>query len=283
MIVVLEELISDPAALDGMGRGFHGDLWDTAVEDAVLEHRIEVRKHGPIQAMLVASQLHEPRLNLLLGASQPLAVEHGHLTDACESLRALGVDHHVPVTPGLPGTLAAEGWLDVNGYERRQRRARFVRDARSPDFPEPAAIEIDELTDSEVEGECFSSLVVRGLELPLSFATFYFDLPSKDDWRCYVAIDEAEAAVACAAMRIEDGIALLGLDATEEPARRRGCQLALLRRRVVDAAAAGCHTLLAETDEPLDEETGSSAAARNLERAGFERLDVATVWGPTSA
>jgi len=151
-----------------------------------------------------------------------------------------------------------------------------------PDFPEPPAIEVDELTDFETEGECFSHLVVDGFGLGLSLATFYFELPGKDGWRCYVAIDEKEAAVACAAMRIEDGIAQLGLDATAEAARGRSCQLALLRRRIVDAAAAGCHTLVAETDEPLDEGADPSGAARNLARAGFDRVSLGIVWGPSA-
>ena len=275
---MLEEL-----TLDELGCRFQEDLWDTAVEDAVLEYRIEARRHGPIHAMLVVGQPHEPRFNLLLGAGQPLAVGHGHLADVSASLRALGVDHHIPVAPGLPEAEAAEDWLRANGYERRQQRARFIRDAAHPSLPEPPAIEVDELADFETEGECFSNQVVQAFGLNLSFATFYFDLPGKDRWRCYAAVDEGEAAIASAAMRIEDGVAQLGLDATDEFARGRGCQLALLHRRIADAARAGCHALVAETDESLDDSAGPSAAARNLHRAGFERLSLGTVWGPAPA
>ena len=50
-------------------------------------------------------------------------------------------------------------------------------------------------------------------------------------------------------MLIDDGVAEFGIAATLEPARGRGCQLALLHRRILDAAAAGCHTLFVETGE----------------------------------
>lgn len=266
--------------VDEVGIRLRRDLWRTAVPDAVVEHRIEVRRYGPVQTMLVAGQPAEPRFNLLLGAARPHSVEHGHLADASEAVRALGVDHHVPVISGLDESEAAEDWLDGNGYRPRGRRACFVRDATLPDLPEPAAIEVDELTDYEAEGECFSSLIVEAFELNLSLATFFFELPGKANWRCYAAIDDDEAAVGCGAMWVEDGIALLAFDSTHEASRGRGCQTALLRRRIVDAAAAGCHAIVAETDEPLDDGDGDSVAARNLRRAGFERVALGAVWGP---
>lgn len=272
-------VVGDPQTLDEMERRFLRDIWDTAVEDAVVEYGIEARRYGPVLAMAVTEVPREPRFNLLLGVAEPPAIANGHLADADEWFRSLGANCYVPVTPDLGESEAAEAWLRSNGYEPRLRRARFIRGIAPPDFPEPAGIEVDELTDPEVEGECFSYLVLTGYGLNLSFGTFYFDLPGKEGWRCYAAIDEEESAVACGAMRIDEGIAHFGLDATRVSARGRGCQPALLRRRIVDAAAAGCHTLFAETEEALDDSAGPSRSARNLERAGFERVSLSTVWG----
>ena len=77
-------------------------------------------------------------------------------------------------------------------------------------------------------------------------------------------------------MQIDAGIAELGIGATLEPARGRGCQLALLRRRILDAAEAGCHTLFVETGERVPDRP--SASYRNILRAGFEEAYLRPNW-----
>ena len=77
-------------------------------------------------------------------------------------------------------------------------------------------------------------------------------------------------------MLADDGVAEFGLAATLEPARGRGCQLVLLRRRIVDAAAAGCHTLFVETGERVPDRPAGSY--RNILRAGFEEAYLRPNW-----
>jgi GNAT superfamily N-acetyltransferase len=77
-------------------------------------------------------------------------------------------------------------------------------------------------------------------------------------------------------MLIEDGIAELGIGATLEEARGRGCQTALLHRRISDAAAAGCHTLLVETGERVPDRP--AASYRNILKAGFEEAYLRPNW-----
>ncbi len=78
-------------------------------------------------------------------------------------------------------------------------------------------------------------------------------------------------------MVIDGGVAELGMAATLEPARGRGCQTALLRRRIVDAAEAGCHTLFVETGERVPDRPSTSY--RNILRAGFEEAYLRPNWG----
>jgi hypothetical protein len=66
-------------------------------------------------------------------------------------------------------------------------------------------------------------------------------------------------------MLIDDGVAQLGLDGTVEGCRRRGCNQALLRRRLLDAAQAGCHTVFVELGECEPDRLGP--AYRNLRRS----------------
>ena len=88
-------------------------------------------------------------------------------------------------------------------------------------------------------------------------------------WRLYLAeLDGVPAAAA--ALAIEDGIGFLAAASTLPEFRRRGCQTALIRRRISDAAAAGCDEVCALTAEP--------ASRRNLERCGLELAYTKTAW-----
>jgi GNAT superfamily N-acetyltransferase len=95
-----------------------------------------------------------------------------------------------------------------------------------------------------------------------------FSLPIKANWRCYTAVLSPEDAIASTgSMLIDEGVAQLGLDATQEEYRGRGANKALLRRRLADAAEAGCHTVFAALGECEAEQF--DAAAHNLLCAGF--------------
>ena len=80
----------------------------------------------------------------------------------------------------------------------------------------------------------------------------------------------ASTLVGAAAMRIDDGIALLCGASTLPPARRRGVQAALLAARLRDASRAGCE-LAVVTTEP------GSLSQRNVARHGFELAHVRAI------
>jgi N-acetylglutamate synthase-like GNAT family acetyltransferase len=77
-------------------------------------------------------------------------------------------------------------------------------------------------------------------------------------------------------MLIDGEVAELGIAATLESGRRRGCQLALLRRRIEDAAAAGVRTLFVETGARVPGHPSTSYA--NILRAGFEEAYLCPGW-----
>jgi GNAT superfamily N-acetyltransferase len=212
-------------------------------------------------------------MNLVLGATEPGAVADGHLAAAVEWARSRGVDHYVPVTPGEPETEAAESWLTENGFVPGYGWMKFVRDAHEPRFAVPKDVEVVELGGPEEEP--FGMIAATGFGLPAWAAAFFADLPGTEGWRCYVARVDGTAQ-ACAAMQIHAGVAEFGIAATLEPARGRGCQLALLHRRIRDAAAAGCHTLFVETGERVPDRPSTSY--RNILRAGFEEAYLRPNW-----
>lgn len=256
----------DAAVLERVAQRFRRDMWRSVVEEAVTESGVEVQNFGPVQATAFGDLPEVFSLNQIQGAAEPGAVADGHLATAVEWMRAREVDYRVPVADGRPGAAAAESWLGGRGYERGSGWIKLVRDASPPDIPEDPSIEIFELGDEEGDGEGLSTIVAEALDLPITAGTLFFSLPQADGWRCYTAALDGEI-VATGAMLIQDGVAQLGPGTTLEHARGRGCNTALLRRRLLDAARAGCQTIAVELGERDSESL--AAAYRNLYRAGF--------------
>jgi GNAT superfamily N-acetyltransferase len=263
----------DAPALRRIEPLFWRDIWDSVPAQVAAEHGIERRDFGPVQASIVTDLPRVGMLNLVFGATDPGAIASGRLGDAVEWVRSHGVSPYVPVTPGLEETAAAEGWLTENGFAPGYSWMKFVRDRHPPRFAAPTGVEVVELGDPEQEP--FGMIAATGFGMPAWAAAFFAGLPGRDGWRCYVAIVDGEAQ-ACGAMLIDGDIAELGIGATLEPARRRGCQLALLRRRIVDAADAGCRTLFVDTGERVEGRPAGSY--RNILRAGFEEAYLCPNW-----
>jgi hypothetical protein len=267
----------DPLALDRNERRFWRDVWESAPAEVAGEHGVALREFGPVQASVIADLPDLGMLNLILGAAEPGAVAEGYLGAAAEWTRQRGIRAYVPVTPSAPDAAAAEAWLAANGFERAYAWVKFVRDAHPPRFAAPDGVEVVELEASDEAP--FGTIAAVGFGLPTWMGSLFEQLPGREGWRCYLARVDGEPQ-ACAAMSIHDGIAELGIAATLEGARGRGCQLALLHRRIVDAAAAGCHTLFVETGERVPERP--SASYRNILRAGFEEAYLRPNWSPAS-
>lgn len=262
----------DPVALDRAERRFWRDIWESVPDDAAREHGIELRSFGALQVSIVRDLGQVGMLNLILGGAE--AAERGaeHLEAAVEWAESQGASPYVPVTPELPGAAATEAWLRANGFERAYAWMKFVRDAHPPRFPAPE-VEVVEVTAPDQEP--FGMIAAAGFSMYAWAAAFFANLPGREGWRCYVARLDGEAQ-ACGAMLIEDGIAEFGIGATLEEARGRGCQLALLHRRIRDAAEAGCHTLFVETGERVADRP--SGSYRNILRAGFEEAYLRPNW-----
>lgn len=260
----------DPAALDRAERRFWRDIWESVPAEVAAEHGMELREFGAIQASIVRDLREVPLLNLVLGAPEANGDDLGY---AVAWVEEHGVSAYVPVTPGLGGSAAAETWLREHDFERTYSWMKFVRDPHPPRFPTPDGVEVIEL--AAVDEEPFGAIAAVGFGLPAWAAEFFAHLPEQEGWRCYVARVGGKAQ-ACAAMLVEEGIAEFGVAATLEEARGRGCQTALLHRRICDAAEAGCHTLFVETGERVP--SRPSASYRNILRAGFEEAYLRPNW-----
>lgn len=234
---------------------------------------VRLETFGPVQVSILQGLPSARMLNLVLGAAEPGAVRDGHLSRAVAWVSEQDVDYYVPVTPAAAEAGAAEAWLAERGLERGYSWMKFVRDATPPRLPESEAITFIEL--GRGEGEPFGEIVAAGFGLPPWAARLFSDLPGRDGWRCYIALADG-APAASASMLIADGLAEFGMAATLESARGRGCQTALLRRRIVDAGLAGCETLFVEAGEAAPGRP--SGSYRNILRAAFEEAYLRPNW-----
>lgn len=262
----------DPAALDAVERRFRRGIWGAVPAGVASDRGIEARSFGPVQATIVSALPDAHMLNLVLGAAQAGTTSKGHLTRALDWVESQGVSAYVPLTGTSTGAGEAERLLRSRGYAQGSAWMKFVRDAHPPRFAEPAGVMVARV---ESDDEPFAMIVATGFGLPAWASAFFAGLPGLPGWHCYTARVGDEPA-ACAAMLVHDGIAELGIAATLEPARGHGCQMALLRRRIVDAAEAGCHTLFVETGERIPDRP--SASYRNILRAGFEEAYLRPNW-----
>lgn len=93
---------------------------------------------------------------------------------------------------------------------------------------------------------------------------------SKPEFRIYLAqLDGALAGMAT--MYLDSGAAYFANALTLEPYRGRGCQSALLTRRINDAVEAGC-------DLAVSDAVFGTDSHRNLERAGFRMAYMTSIW-----
>jgi GNAT superfamily N-acetyltransferase len=262
----------EAAALDAVEQRFWRGIWGAVPAEVADERGIDAQGFGPVQATIVTALPDARMLNLILGASEPGAAGDGHLDRALDWADSHGVSPYVPLTGTGPGAEESEQLLRSRGYERGYAWMKFVRDAHPPRFAGPAGVDVVRVEESD---ESFAMIAATGFGLPAWAADFFAELHRRPGWHCYTARVNDEPA-ACAAMFVADGVAEFGIAATLEPARGRGCQLALLHRRIADAAAAGCHTLFVETGERVPQRP--SASYRNILRAGFEEAYLRPNW-----
>jgi hypothetical protein len=267
----------DAAVLESVAQQFRRGMWQSVVPDAVTESGVEVENFGPVQATAFGDLPEVIGLNQIQGAAEPGAVRDGHLAEAVEWMRAREVDYLIPVAEARPCSREAEDWLGQRGYELGGAWVKLVLELDAMRPLEDNGVVVYELGDDEADGEGLSQILARAFDMPITTGALFFSLPMEERWRCYTAaVDPEEEVVAAASTLIQDGIAQLGPGATLQHARGRGCNRALLRRRLLDARAAGCHTAFVEVGECESERF--AAVRSNLLHAGFEEAYGSRVW-----
>lgn len=272
----------DFAKVENANLGAWESMWRLIPGDIAEELGLEIVDFGPVQATLVKSLPRARSLNRIQGAAEPGAVQNGHLAEAIEWMRSEGADFqiHVPVTLDSPGALRATAWLAKQGFkvDDESNLITYVRDTSPLELPEQPGIALYELGENENDsyGLCYVAEDVFDPTTPVWVLISL--LSGKERWRCYTAAPNTPDALvaACGAMYVHDGVARLDVDATLASARDQGFNQALLRRRLLDAAERGCHTVTAQLPE-YDRIT-TEPLRHNLLRAGFAEAYRVNCW-----
>ncbi len=133
-------------------------------------------------------------------------------------------------------------------------------------------IEVCKLTPDNLDEFAAAFLAVYPSELSVepSVRTCLKAQYSQPGWHCYLALLTGEVA-AFGAMRVQNGVASLISSATLPHLRRRGCQTALLRRRMADAASLDCDLIFSHA-------ACGSTSQRNMQRLGMRLVAPKLRW-----
>lgn len=195
--------------------------------------------------------------------------EAGRVDEVTVFYRRLGLRGWAEVAP-VPGAETTMEGLTSAGWAQTAFWCSFHGAPQA--LPMPAGVDVGEATAAEMPE--FARIHLDGHEVPdddraaaeAAVQRWY----GRPGWRMYLARVDGVAA-ASAALTVDGGLGYLANAATVPAMRRRGCQAALLGRRIADAAAAGCDTVASLAEF-------GSASQRNLERAGLRVAFTQAVW-----
>jgi GNAT superfamily N-acetyltransferase len=199
--------------------------------------------------------------------------EDAHHLPAILSFSAdAGVRPWFEVLPSEDGVDAVAGAIARAGAAPVSYATFLYGPAASPHGAGHGGIDIRTVTADEVD--VFSDVLLRGHgvpeqehELARDGQRHWADLPGTT---LYLAIVDGRPAAA-AVLRIGDDVGYLANAATVPELRGRGCQTALLARRIADAATAGCALVAGQA-------TFGSTSQRNMERIGLRPALTVTTW-----
>jgi hypothetical protein len=178
--------------------------------------------------------------------------------------RRLGVRPRFEIAPAhdflaLAAALSAAGARQTGFIDALWARAAV------PSEPPPSEVDVCVIEPGSEDASLFARVLLGGHGVPDDLSTDQWTAVARwsdePGWSCYLASVDGEATGA-AALAVQDGVGYLASASTLPAGRRRGCQRALIHRRLHDAAVGGC-------DHAVSLATPGTTSHRNLERAGL--------------
>jgi hypothetical protein len=152
------------------------------------------------------------------------------------------------------------------GYAPPARRswAKVARPA-TPAVPVASTLAVQALRHADRAD--WAAAITQSFGMPPFMADWLAALHGRAGWRLY-ALRDGDSLVGGGGLFMAGPVAWLGIAGVVPTHRRRHGQRALMARRIDDAGAAGCTTIVTETGEPIADEPNPSLA--NMFACGFE-------------
>ena len=228
---------------------------------------VAIERFGTATATACRSQPDLDFRNTLAGLE---SADAARVPDITAFYRSLGIRGWAEVPPGEPYEGVAEALGDA-GWSRVGEHGSFAGPVR------PGPSEGGDADIRVVDGDSaeeFARTLLAGHEAPEDdTAEAVIDITGwleRPGWRLYLVEQNGHPAAA-GVLITSDGAAFLANASTLPEYRGRGCQTALIHRRLEDGMAAGCDLACALA-------APGSASQRNLERAGMPLCHTQAVW-----
>jgi GNAT superfamily N-acetyltransferase len=231
--------------------------------------RLRIERFG---AAIAPASTAQPELDFMNRVMGLYPEDAGRVADILAYYRDLGIRPWVELAPAM-GFESLAAALTEGGAAQIGFHTVLYGRAETPEVATPPpGVEVRTIDAAEIGA--FSDTLLRGFELPeealKAAVRDHSHWAEVDGWHLYLATVDGEPA-AGAALTVGDGIGLLANAATVPAFRGRGCQTALILRRIADAAAAGCELMAGEA-------TFASSSHRNMERAGLRVAFTNATW-----
>ena len=217
--------------------------------------------------LLVAPGLDIPLFNRLAGVGLKQPATEQDIDTALGTFSRAGIQHYAIQVSPTARPREIETWLADRGLSAAgDNWAKVIRDGA------PAAAVQTDLRIQRIDpssSEEFARVACEGFRMPPHLRPWFAATVGRPTWHHYLAFD-GPAAVAAAALRVEDRVGWLGVATTLPSHRRRGAQAALMARRIDDGRALGCEWFVTETGE--DRPQRPNPSYHNMVRAGFRLL-----------
>jgi GNAT superfamily N-acetyltransferase len=255
-------------------------MWSSveAVEAQAWAHSLQaVASHNPSLAIQVecygaavalrTRAVDNPSVNRVIGLGLDGSLPDDLLDDVIADYEGAGVArfviHTYPTTTGaVIESLATRGFSPVRPNVKLWRSA-----AATSDVSHNARFGVEEI--GEAHASLFIETVARELGVPPAVDQMIVSGIGHPAWRHYLVF-EGKRAIAGGALYVKGVGAWCGFAATQPEYRNLGAQSLLIERRILDAAAAGCEWITADTI--AERGTQRNASLQNMLRLGFTVL-----------
>jgi hypothetical protein len=232
---------------------------------------VQVRRFGTGVAATAAARL--PDLDWMHHVMGLAPGDAALVPDIAAWYRQLGVRPRFEIAPAddflpLAAALASAGARQTGFIDALWARAAVPAEAA------PSEVDVCVVEPGSADATQFARVLLGGHGVPDDASRGHWTAVARwsdqPGWTCYLASVDGEA-LGAAALAVADDVGYLSSASTLPAGRRRGCQHALIHRRLDDAVAAGC-------DLAVSLATPGTTSHRNLERAGLGVAHTNVLW-----